>query len=408
MQTFMPSSSAMGSQAAKPAFNPLEAILKKVSNNLADVYSQQATEAVTAGVPASDILGTLSQLMGVKQPQAQNLSGTSPQTLEKVLYMIQQGGMGGQQGNGSGQPQPPQPPNMPVGVDDPSRKQRQTPTQPVGIDPISQALGGAAPAQPQMAPQASQPAQSPQSPQIIDPGFFGRMFGNAQVKQNGDVVIGGKLNPFATQDYQLKGAQELIQGQQKISGQEPIQPKDLLSAETSLGVARGSAAASLLKNDMTRMDTFFTNLNKAPSGEVGKSLMQLDSGINAADQMLDILEKNPGSFSRMNVIGDAFGQQLGTLATQLKSAILRGEGGATLTNSEIEMVKKISPKTGLSAFGEDPRTAMFKLQQIRNKMDNGRKIYRPDQSTREMITTMQKAGHTKQSIWEFLKTQGEM
>lgn len=197
-------------------------VLKDVTKNISNTVSMQATEALQQGVPWGHVIEELIKMAPASagMNQANNMTGPGGQPPNDPS------GMGGKGGG-----QPPQGP----GVN--KKEEMQAPASSSnnqGSLGLGQLLAGGG------TPQAAAPQVTPQQPQQQQaaqgqPNFLSQFMGNL-----GYIASGG------VEDRRALKQQQIAMNEQKLTGTEPIQPKDKLAQDIEIYKADASRSASLM------------------------------------------------------------------------------------------------------------------------------------------------------------------
>lgn len=354
-------------------------IVKDVTKTLGQLYSQQALQAAQSGVPASQILSTLNQMVGMPQAQAAEQPGQQPQQPAQNAP--------GQAGPAMRPPDPGTPPNVLAEAA-------------VGQQ-VSQPPTPVAPTTPQYQAPQVQPAKG--------------MFSGAKLLPGGGVQQGGFFNmgPSATDLLNQQGqAIANVQGMQKIEGVEPFQKgereKQELVGSQQRGIAEIERSSKMAVKDQERFDAFFKSVDEPASAESAKAMTFASEITDSTSDLLTLLEKDQNALKAMNTPGNPFGQKLRVRVSQLEQALLRYSSGATITKEEKKEIRTIIPKIGLKAWTQDPSTAQYELRNLFKRFSKTKELLDPNSKMKGEINSLEKAGFTRQDIWEYLRSKGRV
>jgi len=359
----------------------VQKILKDVTKGVSQTLTGMASQAIGAGVPWGHVMGELAKMA----PPGMALSSS--------------GGPGGPNpmNGGGGNNQPPQQPGG-------TAKQDTQQTPPAMGD--TQNLGPmlAQSAQPQPMQQQAPMQQSYMSgpTQVPTQGFFDPGGFNAQ--DNSVRMPGGFMNGWGTQR---------IKDQQEIMGKQPIQPTNQLTQDVELAKNK----ATLAKDEKTRMDAYFKNINEPLSS--AKDLSLVESALTGIDDITKLLGVQSDANGNVTLTNEKLlrnpnflsknRQQLQRARDLYINKTLRRDSGAAIGKKEENDFKNIVGfEIGMKSFMQNPKVIAKAMLESKDQLIRDRGRLSPNEKQRSLVTGLRAKGFKDPEIYAYLQRSGEV
>ena len=164
------------------------------------------------------------------------------------------------------------------------------------------------------------------------------------------------------------------------------------------------------EEDRKMKNEFFSKIMAPPQPLSGESASKYQFTLDARDaagQLLELMADNPKSLRELDMIGNNKGQRVGTIQARLKASLVPARAGATQSPQEIDLINKMSSKTGFAALLKDPEDLKFRLSEIQRSMNNQAKVMNPSAMDRELAQHLVGLGHSPEDVTDYLMSGGK-
>lgn len=253
----------------------------------------------------------------------------------------------------------------------------------------------------QEAPQApQQPTSSPQTstqPNAMSLLSKLLMAGGAGL----NTYAGGDSSSLINMANQAAERQALAPGRQlqnQLAEQELLGLKPLQKGEKE-------------KIELQGMNDFFGKIADSGTKELSETSARTLGNVDSALKQINTIEKmigeNPNVLKEWNVPGNAVGQSLATMNSDLTDILGRLRSQGSITKGEENRFKGQMVKTGFGANFEDPQTAKLKITKFKSLLTDIKKSIQPSQADfSRKVNDLIARGATKEQIYRIYKEGG--